>query len=161
MGKLLKPRGLKGEMRIFFFNELDSSLRIGLEIWLKKSIFFSHVIEQIKIAGKSSCIKFLDCNSRNEAAFLQGLTVYLSREKFNLTSMDEHYLIDMIKSKIIDENQIEIGIVEDVLSISSQNIIVAKIGKDEILIPYVDDYITLFDNENRKLIVKNISGLLI
>ncbi len=161
MGKLLKPRGLKGDLRVFFFNEFDSSLKSGLKIWLKEDIFFSHIIENIKIAGKKSFIKFLDCNSRDEADFLQGLTLYLSRKHFNEISSEEHYLIDMIQSKIIDENQLEIGIVEDMISISSQNIIVAKIGKDELLIPYVDDYVMLFDKQNKTLVVKNISGLLI
>ena len=91
---------------------------------------------------------------------MQGLTIYLSRENFNAISLNEHYLVDMIQSKIIDENQLEIGIVEDVISISSQDIIVAKIGNNEILIPYVDDYVELFDKINKELVIKNISGLL-
>jgi len=32
MGRLLKPRGLKGELRLTIFNEVDSVLKIGLEI---------------------------------------------------------------------------------------------------------------------------------
>ena len=37
----------------------------------------------------------------------------------------ERYIINEI-TKIIDENQLEVGVVEDMISISSQNIIVAK-----------------------------------
>ena len=160
MGKILKPIGLKGELKFFFFNELESSLKIGLEVWLKNKVFFSYIIEKIKISGKKSSIKFLNCDSRNDADFLKGLTLYLSREFFNDLPLNEHYLIDIVHSKIIDENQLEIGIVEDILSISSQSIIIAKIGKKEVLIPYVDDYIKLFDKINKELFVKNISGLI-
>ena len=160
MGKILRPRGLRGELKVFFFNELNSSLKSGLEIWFKESFNFSHIIENVKIAGKKSIIKFVDCNSRDDVDSLQGLTIYLSREDFNTISLNEYYLVDMIQSKIIDENQLEIGIVEDMISISSQDIIVAKIGNNEVLIPYVDDYVELFDKINKELVIKNISGLL-
>ena len=36
MGKLLKSRGLKGELRAVIFNEYGSALKMGTEIWLKK-----------------------------------------------------------------------------------------------------------------------------
>ena len=44
-------------------------------------------------------------SNRNDVDFLQGLTLYLSREHFNVISLNEHNLIDMVDSKIIDENQ--------------------------------------------------------
>ena len=52
-------------------------------------------------------------------------------------------------------------ILDDIyLTMTAENIIVAKIGKDELLIPYIDDYVMLFDKQNKTLVVKNISGLL-
>ena len=83
MGKILKPRGLRGELKVFLFNELNSSLKSGLEIWFKGSFNFSHIIENVKIAEKKSIIKFVDCNSRDDVSSLQGLIIYLSREDFN------------------------------------------------------------------------------
>ena len=161
MGRLLRPKGLKGELRVFFFNEVDSALKHGVEIWLKINKYFSHKIEDIKIAGKRSSIKLIDCNTREQANALQGLFFYLPRDVFDPILTDEHYLIDIIESKVINENQMQIGIVKDVFSIHSQNIIVVKIGKDEILIPYVEEYIKLFDKKNKQLIVKDISGFII
>ena len=35
MGKLLKPRGLKGVMWLCVFNEVDSSLRSGKKVWVE------------------------------------------------------------------------------------------------------------------------------
>lgn len=160
MGKLLKPLGLKGELRVSFFNEESSALKKGVEIWLKANEFISHSIEIIVMADKKSCIKFKDCNTRDEANALQGLMIYLPRNAFNFIAKNEHYLIDMMESKVVNEDQMHIGMVTDILSIFSQNIIEVKIGENEVLIPYVNDYVKFFDKENKILILKDISGLI-
>ena len=160
MGKLLKPRGLNGELRVSFFNEENSALKKGVKIWLKANEFISHKIETIVMADKKSCIKFKDCNTRDEANVLQGLMIYLPRNAFNFIATNEHYLIDIMESKVVNEDQKHIGMVTDVLSIFSQNIIEVKIGKNEVLVPYVDDYVKFFDKESKILILKDISELI-
>ena len=51
MGRLLKPRGLKGELRALIFNEVDSALKSGMEVWveLADGEYSSHYIETLKI----------------------------------------------------------------------------------------------------------------
>ena len=160
MGKLLKPRGLNGELRVNFFNEESSALKKGVKVWLKINKYFSRSIESMVMAGKKSYIKFKDCNTRDEANALQGLMIYLPRNAFNFIAKNEHYLIDMMESEVVNEDQIHIGKVTDILSIFSQNIIEVKIGENEVLIPYVDDFVKFFDKENKILILKDISGLI-
>ena len=48
----------------------------------------------------------------------------------------------------------------DVLKMPAQNIIVVDTGGNEILIPYVDAYIMLFDKKKKNLIVKDVVGLI-
>ena len=48
----------------------------------------------------------------------------------------------------------------DILIIPAQNIIVVGTGANEIFIPYVDAHITLFDEKNKNIIVKNVEGLI-
>ena len=66
----------------------------------------------------------------------------------------------MMESEVVNEDHIHIGKVTDILSIFSQNIIEVKIGENEVLIPYVDDFVKFFDKENKILILKDISGLI-
>ena len=65
MGKILIPRGLKGELRVAIFNENSSSLKMGQEIWLKtnEGNYFSQKIEAIKMFGEKSFIKLSDFNT--------------------------------------------------------------------------------------------------
>jgi len=47
MGKLLKPRGLKGELWMTIFNEVDSALKVGMQIWVasENGEFSNQIIE--------------------------------------------------------------------------------------------------------------------
>ena len=162
MGKLLKPRGLQGELRAAIFNEYGSALKVGIEIWLetKEEKYFSRKIETIKIAGEKSCIKLSGCNSVVDAESIRGSVFFLPRDEFHSIGENEHYLVDMIGSRVLDENQKLLGTVKDVLAMPAQNIIVVETGENEMLIPYVDAHITLFDEQKKNLIVKDVAGLL-
>ena len=162
MGKLLNPRGMKGELRATIFNEYGSALKMGTEIWLKKNEenYFSRTIEDIKMAGKKSCIKISDCETLEDAERIQGAVFFLSRDGFDPIWENEHYLVDMIGSRVLDENQKSLGTVKDILPMPAQNIIVVETGENEILIPYVDAHIMLFDEQKKKLIVKDVAGLI-
>ena len=69
MGKLLKPWGLKGEMRLTIFNEVDSVLKIGIKIWVEsvEGPHYSHIIESLNISGVKSWKKLSGCNIRDDA----------------------------------------------------------------------------------------------
>ncbi len=161
MGKLLKPRGLKGELRAAIFNEHGSALKVGTEIWLKKEEeYFSRKIETIKMAGEKSCIRLAGCNTLEDAKKVQGSGFFLPRDEFEPIGENEHYLVDMIGSQVMDENQKLLGSVTDVLTMPAQNIIVVETEGNEILIPYVDAHIVLFEKKKNNLIVKDVAGLI-
>ena len=162
MGKLLKPRGLKGELNTSIFNEYESTLKTGTIIWLKtnEENYFSRKIESIKLVGEKSYIKLSDCNCREDSKKVQGLVFFLSRDSFDPINDNEHYLVDMINSKVVDESQKYLGAVTDVLLINTQNIIVVETEGKEILIPYVDAHIMLFDKKKKIIRVKDVEDFI-
>ena len=162
MGKFLKPWGLNGELRVTIFNEIDSALKIGMEIWVEtnKGVFSTQTIESLNIVGNNSRIKLTGCNKREEAEKLHGFVFSLSRSEFIPLEGKELYLIDLIGCKVSDENKNSIGTVVDTLSLPAQNHIVVEAEGNEILIPFVDAHISLFDEKKKILIVKDVEGLL-
>jgi len=88
------------------------------------------------------------------------LIFFLSRGEFAPIGRKEHYLVDLIGFRVLDENQTSMGTVIDVLIMPTQNIIVVETKGNEILIPYVDAYVTFFDKKKKNLIVKDVVGLI-
>ena len=162
MGKLLKPRGLKGELRLTIFNEVDSVLKIGMEIWVEtaEGVQYSHIIESLKIDGVKSWIKLSGCNNRGAADNLSSLVFSIPRSVFTPFRDNEIYLVDIIGCKVLDENRNTIGLVVDTMSLPKQNLVVVETMGNEVLIPFVDAHILLFDIKENILIVKDVEGLL-
>ena len=162
MGRLLKPRGLKGELRLTIFNEVDSVLKIGMEIWVEtaEGVQYSHIIESLNIAGVKSWIKLSGCNNREAADNLSSLVFSIPRSAFTPLRDKEIYLVDIIGCRVLDENRNHIGSVVDMVSFPEQNLVVVEAMGNEILIPFVDAYILLFDEKENILIVKDVEGLL-
>ena len=162
MGRLLKPRGLNGEMWLTIFNEVDSVLKIGIEIWMKseEEVQYSHIIESLNIYGLKSWIKLSRCNTREDADNLSGLILSIPRSVFSPLKDKEIYLVDVIGCKVLDENRNAIGSVIDIMILPEQNLAVVEIMGDEVLIPFIDAHILLFDVEENILIVKDVEGLL-
>ena len=61
---------------------------------------------------------------------------------------------------MLDEKRNAIGSVVDTVSLPEQNLVVVEAIGNEILIPFVDAYILLFDVKENILIVKDVEGLL-
>ena len=162
MGRLLKPRGLKGELRLTIFNEVDSVLKIGMEIWVEtaEGVQYSHIIESLKITGVKSWIKLSGCNNREAADNISSLFFSISRSVFTPLRDKEIYLVDIIGFKVLDENRNTIGLVVDTMSLPEQNLVVVETMGNEVLIPFVDAHILLFDIKENILIVKDVEGLL-
>ena len=159
MGKFLQPKGLNGELRAIIFNEENFSLKIGTEIWLKEKDI-SQEIENIQVSGSKSYIKLADCNSREDAEKIQGRFFFLLRDDFAPLGQNENYLVDLIGSEVMDKKDFFIGIVIDVLNMPTQNLVVVDRDGDELLIPYVDLYISFFDKKKKNLIVNDLEGLI-
>ena len=163
MGKILKPRGLKGELRVSIFNNENSTLKVGAEIWLKKNEndYFSLNIETISIAGGKSFIKFSEFDKWDSVKQFSGLRFFFPRGMFAPLKRKEFYLVDLIGCLVLDESRESIGSVVDTLTLPAQNVLVVEANKgSEILIPCVDAHISLFDENDKILIVKNVEGLL-
>ena len=100
------------------------------------------------------------CNTREDADQLSGLILLIQRSVFTPLKDKEIYLVDVIGCKVLDENRIAIGSVIDIMILSGQNLVVVEIMGNEVLIPFVDAHILLFDVEENILIVKDVEGLL-
>ncbi len=120
----------------------------------------SHIIESLNIAGVKSWIKLSGCNNRGAADNLSSLVFSIPRSVFTPLRDKEIYLVDIIGCRVLDDNRNDIGSVVDTVSLPEQNLVVVEAMGNEILIPFVDAHILLFDKKENILIVKDVEGLL-
>ena len=126
-----------------------------------EGVQYSNFIESLNIAGVKSWIKLSGCNNRGAADNLSSLFFSIPRSVFTPLRDKEIYLVDIIGCRVLDEKRNAIGSVVDTVSLPEQNLVVMEAKGNEILIPFVDAYILLFDVKENIIIVKDVEGLLI
>ena len=147
---------------MWIFNEVDSALKTGMKVWvdLGNGQYSNHLIELLEISGEKSWIKFSGCDRREDAFHLSGLNILIPRNDFAALNDESLYLIDLIGYSVLDENRQNIGSVIDIMSLPAQNLIVVETNEKEVLIPFVDAHVSLFDKKKNILIVKDVEGLI-
>jgi 16S rRNA processing protein RimM len=108
-------------------------------------------------------MKFKGVDSINEAESLRGFEVaipFAARAPLEAGSV---YVSDLIGCKVIDLNRdgAEVGTVADVDRESSNaELLVVRAGRDELLIPFVREYVVRVDAEKRRVEMRLPEGLL-
>ena len=157
LAKIYKPKGLKGELKVFLYNADSSILEDNKFFWIDDGSTFKKIeIESIKQHTKFKIIKFKGVNDRNSANNLKNKVLFISRLNFpELNNKDEFYLIDLINFKVKDESDNDCGIVNDIINLPSNDSLIINFNDKEIMIPILDNFIELFDFKNKLIIIKN------
>ena len=157
LAKIYKPKGLKGELKVFLYNADSSILEDSKFVWIDDVNSFKKIeIESIKQHAKFKIVKFRGIDDRNSADSLKNKILFISRTKFpELNNKNEFYLIDLINFKIKDEFDNDCGIVNDIINLPSNDSLIINFSGKEIMIPILDNFIELFDFENKLILIKN------
>ena len=154
IGKVLKARGLRGEVKVFLYNRDSDIMSKDISFWLNNNNKFSaYNIEYHKKLNKYHIIKFTDIINREESEEINDSILYVSRS--DLYNEKGYYLIDLIGFLIKDELNNSYGEVIDIINLPSNDSLLINYNNKEVLIPIIDDFIELFDYENEIIVIKN------
>ena len=162
IGYILKPQGLNGEVKVECvspyperFNRLDS---VYLELEGKKH---SYSIENVRISDRFVYIKFSEINSRDNAELLRNAEVLIEEKDLIQPADDEYFIHDLIGCKVVSENNDVIGVLSDVVQMSSNDVYVVKNSEGiEVLIPATKEVVKQVDIRQRQIIIQVLEGLL-
>ena len=154
-GKIVKPHGIKGELKLFLYNKDSKILKQKINIWIDKEDCLTS-FKLLSIRGDEFKIIKLDkINSRDDATSISNKEFFISREDFPDIESDNFYINDIINFKVLDDDN-ELGFIYDVFSLPGGNVMGINCDGKEILVPMIEKYIKFFDFENRIVILKNI-----
>lgn len=167
VGYLGKPHGLKGQLKLVLEHYLKDTEDIALNSLFigdenKPLPYFITAIEHT--SGFNYLVQFESMNDRNAAMALSNKKVFVPDSQF-----DEYFEEDLstrsqfeflIGFSLVDDELGDIGIIEDVMLLNSQDTAQLTYQDVEVLIPLVDDYIVNIDEEEKRILVSLPNGLL-
>lgn len=152
IGKVLKPRGLKGEIKIEIYS-LDSARFSRLKKIKIDSVEYD--IEHISPEGNVGYLTLLGVDSVEKAELLRGKFVTANRNDLPKLPDGKYYIVDMIGLDVVVGGEV-VGEVCDVLQYGSADVYVVKNGNDSLSFPAIANLIKSVDLEGGKMVLDDM-----
>jgi len=161
IGKIVKPRGLKGRMKVISHLESNEILESLEEVFVgygKEKINLEKV-RYIKVDKKSFFLELEGVEDVDAVGALVGCPVLIPFDKLGKLSEDEYYWRDIVGLEVVTEDGEILGRIEEILPTGSNDVYVCIGGEREILLPAIADVIRKIDIKNGRMVVRLLEGL--
>jgi len=161
IGYIIKPRGLKGEVKIDSvspylerYNRLD---KVFIQLEENK---LTYSIDKVRISGRFVYIKFSEINSRDEAELLRKAEVLIEEKDLIQPSENEYFVHDLIGCQVMSEKKDVIGVLSDVVQMSSNDVYVVQSAEEiELLVPATKEVVKQVNIKKKQIIIHILEGL--
>lgn len=161
IGRVVKPWGLKGAVRIASYAEsVDCFLRIPELLLEGEQGPVVLCVEEAREHKKGILLKFKGFDRIEDVEALMGRTLYLEKAELPRLEEGEYYWYELIGMEVCTESGIPVGRIEKILETGSHDVYVVRQGERETLIPAVRDVIRKVDVDGKRMIIHAVEGLL-
>ena len=140
LGRITGVYGLKGWVKVFSYTDPMESI-VDYSPWYiraenrKQAPWTKVKLKAGKRHAKTVVAKFEHCNDRDQAMAYIGTEIAIEQEQLEaLRKNDEYYWRDLIGLRVINRQDIELGIVKSMLETGANDVLVVSqetIGEDE------------------------------
>jgi len=160
VGKISGTHHLMGTVKVSS-NFEDLSILVGSKVIVKNSNGMSKVltVKNIKkISSKRLAFDFEEITNKTDGIALSGYSIYVRRDILGLEE-DEYYASDVIGMMAITVDGEELGEITDLMETAGHDIYIIGKGKNEIMVPSVDEFVKEINFEKRTVTFELIEGM--
>ncbi|MFC2159494.1 ribosome maturation factor RimM [Actinomycetota bacterium] len=170
IGVIGRPHGIKGEVNVVTLADYPNIIFKGSRLFMDQDLRIPVEIDNIrqkKLKGRDvSVIKLSGIDDRNDAQRLKGKNLYMSGGDVPALKKGQFWVDDLIGCRILLKDGTDIGKVQDVdVLTSNENLAVLIENKDIevsgmvgniIYVPLIKDYIENIDISVKKIVLKKM-----
>jgi 16S rRNA processing protein RimM len=163
IGRVSKPHGVKGEIRIEYFNPEDPRHFSHYQmIFLQGDEGDPQAYRPISVRPHKHFIlaQLEGIRTREEAEQLRGKVVLIDPAELPPLEEDEYYWHDILGMRVVTEKGEDVGKVMEIVPTGSNDVYVVRKGEQEFLIPATKDVIMSIETEARTMVIRPLEGLL-
>jgi 16S rRNA processing protein RimM len=153
IGQIGKCVGLKGEVRVIPLTHRVERFKRLDHVWIgiAEDDTFQKRVLAVRSHKNEVILQF-------EAEELRGKFIYVEEDGIELPPAGSYFIHDLVGLTVYDEAGNQIGVLKDVVAMSSNDIWVVQNGDREILIPAVKEFVRKVDVE-QGIVIRVIEGL--
>ena len=152
IGRVGAAHGIRGELRIIPLTDFPERFAALREVMVGDELLH---IESVKPQGKNFLMRFREYTVREDAQKLTGRLLTVARTEAAPLDEGEYYVFDIVGLTVYDEENNELGTVENVLRTGSNDVYAVR-SEDgrEILIPALRKVVRTIDVPNGRMTVR-------
>lgn len=164
VGRILRPHGIRGELRVGILTNYPERLGQHAYFYLASpdlpEIARRYPVEKLRRHKKVLLLKLGGCDDRNAADELRGQLVQIPIEEAVPLEEGEYYYFQLIGVRVEAESGESLGQVVDVLETGANDVYVVRGPQGEVLLPAVKDVVLKLDLEAKQMVVNLLPGML-
>lgn len=162
VGKVLKPRGLKGEVKVEIITSFPAHFESLHTVYFQNKKGW-HPLTVSKVSFKKNAVYliFKEVASLEEAEKLRGSYLYIPKDDLIELEEDEFYVHDLIGMRVVDEAGHDLGEIVNVESYAGNDVyVIENLHGRQQLIPAIKDVVLKVDRRLKRMTIHVIDGLL-
>ena len=161
IGKITKLHGLRGELRMMPFFDVQELLAHFDRLWLVKAGQVKDLsVEKVRQQGRFIILKFHELDEPVVAERFRGWEVAVSRESLPSLPAGQYYGFQLVGLTVVTEDGRVLGEVRQILPTAAHDLYCVGDGQDEMLIPAVKEIVKEIDLIEGRMIIHPPEGLL-
>ncbi len=163
IGTLLKPFGLKGEMKVYSMTDFpEERLAPKKVIYLEKEAEKKpFTIASFRMHKGQPLISFEGFQDINRIESYSRSALYVRKSDLPALAEGEYYFYQLKGLEVYDQQLNRIGTVMRMETGAAHNLIrILTLEQKEVLVPYVEAFVRKVDLEHHRILIRVIEGLL-
>lgn len=166
IGKITKHQGNKGELRVIPLTDFPERFEFLEEVYLTKNDtvvnhqLIKKLVESVRFHKQFVILKLKDIDDINQAEEFRDYMIKIPDTELLPLEEDEFYIDDIIGFECFTDNGQLLGELKDILSTGGTDVFIVSGEEKDYMIPAAREIIVEVNDEEQKMIVKAIPGLL-
>lgn len=163
VGKILNFHGIQGEAKVGFSKNQSDFLKGLKVVFIKVQNEYKKLdISSVRFNKTFALIKFVGINSINDILPYKGCLIFVDSATIRESLAEDEFLIDeLVGLSVEDLDGKDLGVVVGVSNNGANDLLSVKSKSKKIcLVPFVKDLVPTVDIAGKKIIIKNIEGLI-
>ena len=154
VGRLLRPHGVQGEIRMEILTDFPERLRKGRVVYVGGERR-PYQLAEVRQADKALLVRLEGIADRGAAELVRGLEVCIEGSRLPGLEEGEYYYHQLIGMQVVDEAGRPLGVLEQILETGANDVYVVRPAEGaELLLPAIEEVILRVDVSDRRMTVR-------
>jgi 16S rRNA processing protein RimM len=164
VGQVLRPHGVRGELRVQIITDYPERLRRHPYFYLahpeSSEMVRRYPVEGLRHRRGVLLLKLGGCDDRDAAEKLRGMLVQIPIEEAVPLEEGEYYHFQLVSMRVETEDGEWLGQVAEVLATGANDVYVVRGPRGEVLLPAIEGVVRELDLESKRMVVHLLPGML-